>query len=124
MPTDSGLAFRNGRRTAAPRLDDFAAAVHDKDHAAFGFFASLTGSSAPALAEMVRALDELVVDSVTQITPYGPGPTCLAHTGVQNGLACGLAAGGYEKDGGLATWSRPNATGSHGCRSHRPNRRC
>ncbi len=70
----------------ARRLNDYAAAVRDEDHAAFGFFASLPDpvlNATAALAEMARALDELGADGVTLFTRYGPGTTYLGHADLE-----------------------------------------
>lgn len=75
----------DGQAALARRLNEYAAALRDEDHHAFGFFASLpdiTNTSA-ALAELTHALDVLHADGVTLLTRYGPNATYLGHPSVE-----------------------------------------
>ncbi len=68
--------------TLARRLNEYAAALRDEDHANFGFFASLPDvlNTSYAIAEIEYALDTLQADGVTLFTRYGSGSTYLGHS--------------------------------------------
>ncbi len=68
--------------TLARKLNDYAAALRDEDHAHFGFFASLPDvlNTSYAIAEIEYALDTLQADGVALFTRYGSGNTYLGHS--------------------------------------------
>ncbi|KAK3317321.1 hypothetical protein B0T19DRAFT_405025 [Cercophora scortea] len=70
----------------ARRLNTYAAALRDDDHAAFGFFASLPDillHQTAALSEITYAFDNLSADGVTLFTRYGPNATYLGNPSLE-----------------------------------------
>lgn len=69
----------------ARQLNEYAAALRDKNPDRFGFFASLPSllDTDAALAEISYALDTLHADGVTLFTRYGDANTYLGHADIE-----------------------------------------